>query len=103
MSIGFYMDEHVPFAISAGLALRGVDVLTVQADGRPDADDAKILDRAMELRRAVFTQDEDFLTEAHRRQQTGEPFSGVVYAHQLNVTIGQCVSDLEIIGKSFRA
>jgi hypothetical protein len=55
----------------------------------------------MELRRAVFTQDDDFLTEARRRQQAGEPFSGVVYAHQLNVTIGQCVSDLEPIAKVY--
>lgn len=27
-----YMDAHVPFAITAGLRLRGVDVLTAQED-----------------------------------------------------------------------
>jgi predicted nuclease of predicted toxin-antitoxin system len=61
MSVAFYMDEHVPFAVTAGLSLRGVDVLTVQADGRQRAEDTEILDRAMGLSRAVFTHDEDFL------------------------------------------
>jgi hypothetical protein len=28
----------------------------------------------------LFTQDEDLLREAKRRQQTGEEFAGVVYA-----------------------
>lgn len=101
MSIAFYMDEHVPFAITAGLALRGVDVLTVQRDDYQEADDPVVLDRAMTLGRVVFTQDEDFLRESHRRQAAGEAFVGVVYAHQLNVTIGQCVADLELIAKVY--
>ena len=32
-----------------------------------------------------------------RRQQAGEHFAGIVYAHQLRVTIGQCVNDLELL------
>jgi predicted nuclease of predicted toxin-antitoxin system len=101
MSLALYMDEHVPFAITAGLNLRGVDVLTVQEDAARELDDPELLDRAMELGRVVFTQDEDFLREAHRRQDSGEAFAGVVYAHQLNVTIGQCVADLELIAKVY--
>jgi hypothetical protein len=31
------------------------------------------------------------------RQVTGRPFLGVIFAHQLNSTIGQCVEDLELI------
>jgi predicted nuclease of predicted toxin-antitoxin system len=73
---------------TAGLTLRGVDVLTVQDDNYQQADDPVVLDRAMALGRVVFTQDEDFLRESHQRQATGEDFAGVVYAHQLNVTIG---------------
>jgi predicted nuclease of predicted toxin-antitoxin system len=95
------MDEHVPFAITAGLALRGVDVLTVQRDNHQGAEDPVVLDRAMALGRIVFTQDDDFLRESHRRQANGEAFAGVVYAHQLNVTIGQCVADLELIAKVY--
>ncbi len=33
MSVAFYMDEHIHRAITSGLRLRGIDVLTVQEDG----------------------------------------------------------------------
>ena len=55
--------------------------------------------RATRLGRTIFTQDEDFLAEATSRQRHGEPFAGVIYAHQLRVSIGQCVQDLELIAK----
>jgi len=38
---------------------------------------------ASELGRVLFTQDDDLLTEATRRQHRGQPFGGVIYAHQL--------------------
>ncbi|MGH9847000.1 MAG: DUF5615 family PIN-like protein [Blastocatellia bacterium] len=79
---------------------RDVNVLTAQEDHRRREDDPVLLDRAMELNRVMFTQDQDFLVEAHFRQETGKPFLGVIYAHQLNVTIGQCVDDLELIAKA---
>ena len=101
MSVALYVDEHVPFAITAGLALRGVDVITAQSDMPPGTDDSEVLDRATALGRSVFTQDDDFLAEAHRRHEAGEIFAGVIYGHQLNVTIGQCVADLELIAKVY--
>lgn len=94
------MDEHVHRAITAGLRLRGVDVLTVQEDERTGFADTLILDRATELQRVIFSQDADFLAEAARRQSEGLNFSGVIYAHQLLVSIGDCVRDLEIIAKA---
>jgi hypothetical protein len=51
------------------------------------------------LARVLFSQDEDLLAEATRRQRAAIPFAGVVYAHQLYVTIGQCINDLELIAK----
>lgn len=48
----------------------------------------------------LFSQDEDLLAEATRRQRAGTPFAGVVYAHQLRVNIGCCIQDLELIGKA---
>lgn len=101
MSITFYFDVHVRRAVVEGLRLRAVDVLTAQEDDAATMDDPVLLDRATTLGRIVFTQDEDFLREAHRRQETGEAFAGVIYAHQLHVTIGQCVSDLELIAKVY--
>jgi len=93
------MDVHVPAVITRTLMRRDVDVLTAQADGTARLDDAALLDRVGQLGRVLFTRDDDFLTEATWRQRAGIPFAGVVYAHQLRVTIGQCVQDLEIISK----
>lgn len=101
MSVILYCDVHVRRAVAEGLRLHGVNILTAQEDGAAEMDDPQLLDRAMTLGRVIFTQDEDFLIEARRRQETGEPFAGVVYAHQLNVTIGQCVADLELIAKVY--
>jgi hypothetical protein len=78
---------------------RGVDVLTAQTDGTAQLDDASLLDRARQMGRVLFTRDNDLLAEAASRQRAGIPFAGVIYAHQLRVTIGQCVQDLEIIAK----
>jgi predicted nuclease of predicted toxin-antitoxin system len=61
------MDEHIHRAITIGLRLRGIDVLTVQEDGRAGVSDPLVLDRATELNRVLFTQDDDFLIEANRR------------------------------------
>jgi len=97
MSVGLYMDEHVPRAITEGLRLRGVDVLTAQEDNRRRASDSELLDRATGLGRILFTQDSDLLREATRRQRTGEFFTGVVYTHPLKVTIGECIEDLTLL------
>ncbi|MBV9210195.1 MAG: DUF5615 family PIN-like protein [Acidobacteria bacterium] len=103
MSIKLYMDVHVRRAVTTGLRLRGIDILTAQEDKAGELDDARLLNRATELGRVLFTQDDDLLREAARRQQTKEPFAGVIYAHQLNITIGQCIDDLEIIGQATKA
>jgi predicted nuclease of predicted toxin-antitoxin system len=95
------MDVHVPYAISLGLRLRGVDVLTAQEDATTEISDSDLLDRATSLGRALFTQDGDFRGLASELQKMGQPFAGVVYAHQADVTIGQCVNDLELIAKAY--
>lgn len=94
------MDVHVRRAVTEGLRLRGVDVLTAQEDGAAEFEDPALLDRAAELKRVLFSQDDDLLREANKRQQTGETFAGVIYAHQLNITIGRCIDDLELIAKA---
>jgi hypothetical protein len=100
MPIVFYMDHHVPRAITLGLQLRGVEVLTAYEDGGSELDDVALLDRAGILHRVLFTRDDDLLAEASRRQKAGIPFWGVIYAHQLRASIGTCVRDLEIVAKA---
>lgn len=97
MSLAFYLDHHVPTAIADGLRQLQVDVLTVAEDGKADWDDERLLERALELGRVVFTQDRDFLVLAARWQQSRREFAGMVYGHQLRVTIGGAVRDIALI------
>ena len=97
MAPRLYMDVHVPSAVTEGLRRRGVDVLTSQDDGTRQLDDSALLQRATDLGRVLFTQDDDLLAIASRWQQEGRQFAGVVYAHQLGPGIGSMIEDLELI------
>lgn len=99
MAVGIYMDVHIPRAITNGLRLRKVDVMTAQEDGTITLTDAELLDRATELGRVLFSQD-DLLIEANSRLNAGIRFSGVIYSHQLSSPIGRCIDDLEIVAKA---
>ncbi len=44
MSLSLYMDHHVPKAITVGLRLRGVDVMTAHEDDASALSDEKLLD-----------------------------------------------------------
>jgi len=101
--ISIYMNQHIPRAITEGLRLRGVDVITAFEDEADKMDDAELLDRASKLGRVLFTQDNDLLSEGAMRQEKGIPFNGVIYAHQMRVSIGTCIHDLEIIAKAGEA
>jgi len=94
------MDQHIPRAITVGLRLRGIDVITAFEDNASEMNDSELLNRASELGRVLFSQDNDLLVEAAKRQKNGTLFQGVIYAHQLGISIGACVNDLEIIVKA---
>ena len=95
------MDVHVPYAITTGLRLRAVDVLTSQDDGTTQMDDSDLLARASALGRALFTQDQDFLRIASEWHDLGQDFAGIIYGHQAELTISQCINDLEMIAKVY--
>ncbi len=97
--IFLYTDENVLGGITDGLQSRSVDVLRVQDDGLMGASDPRVLQRATELDRVLFSQDDDLLREAVKRQRKNVAFPGVIYAHQLDVSVGQCIDDLELIAK----
>ena len=100
MAIGFYLDQHVPRAIATGLRMRGVNVLTTQEDGTESFADSDLLDRASELGLVLFTFDDDLLVEASNRQKVNRSFRGLVYIHLQDVSVGNCINDLEIIAKA---
>ena len=97
MSLPLYIDHNVPDAVARGLRRRSVDVLVAQDDGYDRAPDEQLLQRATDLGRIVFTQDDDFLALAPRWNAADRHFAGIVYAHQLRATIGQLVDDLQLI------
>ncbi len=91
------MDVHVPFAVTKGLRLRGIDVLTAQEDGAAEIDDLSLLLRATELGRILVSQDKDLLREGKKLLMRQAPYCGIVYAARNKVTIGQMVTDLALI------
>lgn len=103
MPLAYYFDQHVPAAITRALRLRGVDVLTAYEDGTEQWEDEDLLLRAIALEKVLFTQDEDLLVLSHRYQAEGRHFTGVVYAHQLRVSVGRCIQELELISKASSA
>ena len=100
MAIRLYMDHNVPRAITTGLKLKGIDLITAYEDGSSQMDDSELLDRASELKRMLFTRDYNLLQEATKRQRAEVPFYGIIYAHQLKISIGDCIRDLEIIAEA---
>ncbi len=80
-----------------------MDVTTAREDGTDRWQDEAILARATELVRVVFTQDDDFLAIADQWLTVRRDFAGLVYGHQLGVTIGQAIRDLELLSTVLEA
>ena len=78
MAIKFYCDEHVDLAIADALRRRGVDILTAQEAGLLGVADEQHLQFAVSQKRAIFTQDTDFL----RLHKLGAVHTGIIYTHQ---------------------
>jgi predicted nuclease of predicted toxin-antitoxin system len=95
------MDHRVKLEITKGLRRHNVDVLTAYEDGAHQLGDPALLDRAMQLHRVLFSQDDDLLCEATRRQEANIEFAGVIYVHQNNLSTGQCIDELELIAAVF--
>ena len=93
------MDVHVRSAVTRGLRLVGINVLTAQEDGAAELNDSELLDRSTQLNRVLFSQDVDLLVIATDRQSKQREFAGVIYAHQREITIGQTFRDLTFIAE----
>jgi hypothetical protein len=93
------MDHNVHGAIISGLRSRGIDCLTTDEDGTSSAQDDVILSKSTELDRVLFTTDDDLLAIVAEWQRRGRHFTGLLYGHQLQITIGQAIRDLELAAK----
>ncbi|MGD9923800.1 MAG: DUF5615 family PIN-like protein [Pseudorhodoplanes sp.] len=101
MSLALMTDHHIPDAVTDGLRERGVDVLTAFEDGAAELEDDDLLQRASILGRVLYSQDRDLLVLASEWQSSARPFSGVIYAHQMRITVGQAIRDLEILAQVY--
>jgi hypothetical protein len=75
-------------------------VLTAQEDGTDRLTDDLLLEHASRLGRPVFTHDIRFHAMAEDWQREGRPFCGLIFAHPMQVSIGDCVRELELIAKA---
>lgn len=85
---------------SVQLRLRQVDVLTAQDDGTTRLTDELLLEHASKSGRPLVTHDIRFHALAQNWLVQGRPFCGLIFGHLMQVSIGQCVKDLEIIAKA---
>jgi len=91
------MDHHIPWAVTAGLRKRGIDVLTAEEDAANELPDPQLLDRAGALRRVLVSQDRDLIIEAARRQRENTWFSGLIWGSELSKTLRGTLDDIELI------
>jgi ADP-ribosylglycohydrolase len=83
MALQFLMDHHVARAITLGLRLRGVNVLTAYEDGSHEISDPELLDRATDLGRVLFSQDDDLLMgRPYNKPEQQQPYDRAVLALQ---------------------
>ena len=82
MTLSYYVDVHVPAAVTEGLRRRGIDVFTSQEDGTREAEDELLLRRATMLGRVLFSQDQDLLAIAANWQANNREFSAERREHR---------------------
>lgn len=90
----FLLDVHVHGAITQGLRLRGVEVMTCQEAGLARAKDIEIVQYAFRENWVIFSQDSDFL----RICSTTFPHRGLVYTHKQN-PINRIIQGLLLINE----
>jgi hypothetical protein len=100
MAVSLFFDVHVDYAIAGQLRQRQVDVLTAQEDSVDRLQDELLLEHASRLGRPLVTHDIRLTSMAEDWQRQDRPFCGVIFAHPMQVSIGRCVRDLEIIAQA---
>jgi hypothetical protein len=100
MGVAFYMDAHVPRAITEQLRMRGVEVMAATEEGTNQLPDDELMETASALGRVVFRHDHRFRAMAEQWQRDGREFAGLAFGPAEGASIGQYVRDLELIAKA---
>ena len=96
-----YCDENIESAIVAGLRRRGIEVISTRDTGDLGKSDEYHLKNASELEAVIVTHDVDFLKIAHQWQQAGKGHRGILYAHPLDLSPGECIRMVELVTQVF--
>jgi hypothetical protein len=90
-----YADEHVHQGITAGLRLRGMDVVTAQERGQRNTDDEILLATATGEGRLMLTNDVDFLRLHNEWMTAGKTHAGIVFWPQ-RFPIGEAIRRIRL-------
>jgi hypothetical protein len=101
--VRYYIDHNFHGAITDGVRRLGIDCLTAEEDGRRRMADDLLLQRATDLQRVMVSQDLDMWVIASGWLQAGRHFGGLAYGRQWGVTIGNAISDLQLIAGAMMA
>ena len=93
MPLPLLCDEHIPYQVIQGLRRRGLDIITVQELNLTSAEDEKIIYKAQEEERVIYTQDTDFL----RLHKSGYKHYGIIYHHPQAYSIGEIIRNIMLI------
>ena len=92
-----YCDENIESAIVEGLRRRGIEVISMRDTGDLGKSDEYHLECASELGSVILTHDVDFLKIAHQWHQEGKEHKGILYAHPLDLSLGECIRKVELV------
>jgi len=95
--IRIYIDESVNIAVVEGLKRRGIDAFSAREMGNLGLTDQEQLIFANNQEAAIFSHDTDFLRIAVRWIKEERTHHGVIYCHQKDYTIGECIRRLKLL------
>ena len=95
--VRIYTDESVNVAITEGLKRRGVEAWSAKDAGKLGLTDEEQLQYATSEKASIFSHDDDFLKVAVRWIKEGKMHYGVIYAHRLDYSIGECMRKLKLV------
>lgn len=95
--IRIYTDESVNIAVAEGLKRRGVDSFSAKDMGNLGLTDDEQLLFARDKGAVLFTHDTDLLRLAIKWIEGRKRHYGVIYSHQKDYGIGECIRRLKLL------
>jgi hypothetical protein len=92
-TVRFHLDESVDPRVAVGLRRLGADVTTSQEVGLLHASDAEQMSYLLRERRAILTQDADFLRSA----AAGVDHPGILFYEDQRRTIGDVIRGAQLV------